>query len=87
MLSLIDLANSDAVITSRNINITVEEKAAVDNTVQNTVQNTLGNNVVNNIIEQIPQTGTSAFEYTLCIIVTALTIIVGYIIIRNGKEK
>lgn len=87
VLSLIDLSNTNSVITSKTINVTVEEKNVVNNTVQNTVNNTINNNVLNNIIEEIPQTGTSVFEYSLCIIVTILTIVVGYIIIRNGKEK
>ena len=92
-LSLIDLGNSNSVITSKAIDITVEEKAAVDNTAQNTVNNVIQNtvnttnNVVNNEINEIPQTGTSMFEYVLCFVVTALVIVFGYIIIRNGKEK
>ena len=90
-LSLVDVGNSNSIITSRQIEITVEEKAAVDNTVnnvlQNTVNNELQNNAVNNVISEIPQTGTGMFEYALCFVVTALAIVFGYIIIRKGKEK
>ena len=98
-LSLIDVANNNNIITSRVVNVTVVDKAATDNTIQNTVANTVQNtvtntvtnnvvnNVVNNAIDKIPQTGTGMFEYSLCFIVTALTIVVGYIIIRNGREN
>lgn len=96
-LSLVDVSTNanNTVITSRAIGVTVKDKAATDNTIQNTVSNTVQNtvantvtnNVVNNSIDKIPQTGTGMFEYSLCFIVTALTIVVGYIIIRNGKEK
>lgn len=98
-LSLVNVAENNSVITSRAISVTVVEKATTDNTIQNTVANTVQNtvantatnnvvsNVVNNAIDKIPQTGTGMFEYSLCFIVTALTIVVGYIIIRNGKEK
>lgn len=101
-LSLVNVAENNNVIISKAINITVVEKATTDNTIQNTVSNTVQNtvantvtntvtntvsNVVNNTIEKIPQTGTGMFDYSLCFIVTALTIVVGYIIIRNGREK
>ncbi len=98
-LSLVDVTNSNSVIVTKQVEITVEDKAAVDNTISNTVQNTvqntiqntvqneLSNNIVNNTIDEIPQTGIGMFEYALCFIVTALAIVLGYIIIRNGKEK
>ena len=98
-LSLVNVAENNSIITSRAISVTVVDKAATDNTIQNTVANTVQNtvtntainnvvnNVVNNAIDKIPQTGTGMFEYSLCFVVTALTIVVGYIIIRNGKEK
>lgn len=106
-LSLIDVSANNAVITSREIGVTVKDKAATDNTiqntigntVQNTVQNTVANtvantvtnnvlnNVVSNTINKIPQTGAGMFDYSLCFAVTALTIVVGYIIIRNGRQN
>ena len=57
------------------------------NDILNRVNNELQNNAVNNVISEIPQTGTGMFEYALCFVVTALAIVFGYIIIRNGKEK
>ena len=56
-LSLIDLANGNAVITSKTFDIQVYEDRLPDN---NVVDNTV---VENNMIEELPKTGTSIWEY------------------------
>lgn len=99
VLSLVNVANNNAVITTRSINLTVEAANADNtNTVQNTVNNVIGNtvkntienntvgNIVNNTVTEIPKTGTGIFEYTLCFIITAATIGIGYVLIRSNKE-
>lgn len=93
VLSLIDLANNNDVITTRSINLTVEDVNVPDNTVNNVLNNVLENNVentltntANNTVTEIPKTGTGVFEYALCFIVTAATIAVGYVLIRGSKE-
>lgn len=65
-LSLVDVNNSNAVITSKEFTITVTEDAVVDNnnTINNTVTNsTINNTTVNNTVSEIPQTGTSISTY------------------------
>lgn len=61
-LSLIDVANSNAVITTRTFNLEVyEDEAPVNNVVSN---NIIENNILeNNMIEELPKTGTSVIEY------------------------
>ena len=61
-ISLVDVNNSNAVITSKEFTVNViEDTVANNNTVTN---NTVTNNTVaNNTITQIPQTGTSLWAY------------------------
>ena len=63
-LSLVDLSNSDAVITSKTFTIDVlsEEPSSVNNTITN-----VSNNVA---VEELPKTGTSIGEYIIyfCVI-------------------
>lgn len=72
-ISLVDVNNSNAVITSKEFTVTVTEDAVVDNnnTVNNTVTNTTitNNTAVNNTIAEIPQTGTSIWTYIIVILV------------------
>lgn len=98
VLSLVNVANNNEVITTRSINLTVEDDTpqggntvnnVIGNTVQNTVENTVNNvvnNTTNNTVTEIPKTGTGIFEYVLCFIITAATIGVGYVLIRSNKE-
>lgn len=65
-LSLIDVANGNAVIASRTFTTQVYEDATTDNVVNNTVEN--------NMIEELPKTGTSVWEYALYIIILAVTL-------------
>lgn len=61
-ISLVDVNNSNTVITSKEFTVTVTEDAVVDN--NNTVTNIVSNNtVVNNTVSEIPQTGTSIWTY------------------------
>ncbi len=56
-LSLIDLANANAVITTKTFDLQVYEDTVPEN---NVVDNTV---VENNMIEELPKTGTSIWEY------------------------
>lgn len=64
-LSLVDLANGNAVITTKTFDIEVYEDVLGDNVVANTVENTL---------EELPKTGTSVIEYVMYIIGAVLVI-------------
>lgn len=67
-LSLIDVANGNAVIASRTFTTQVYEDVVNDN-------NVVDNNVVeNNMIEELPKTGTSVWEYAVYIIILAVTL-------------
>lgn len=59
-ISLVDVNNSNAVITSKEFTVTVVEDTANNNTVSNIVAN---NTVSNNTVSEIPQTGTSIWTY------------------------
>lgn len=80
-LSLIDLANANAVITSKTIDIEVFEDVPPAN------NNVIGNAVSeNNMIEELPKTGISVVEYTMYIIAIVLVIsIVGIYLNRRRK--
>lgn len=84
-LSLVDLANSNAVITTRTFNIEVyeDETPAENNTVNNTV-----NNIENNMVEELPKTGTSIWEYVMYIgIVTIILTTVGIYLNRKKIKQ
>lgn len=66
-LSLIDVANGNAVIASRTFTTQVYEDVTPDNNVVNNV-------VENNMIEELPKTGTSVWEYAMYIIVVGITL-------------
>lgn len=70
-LSLIDLANGNAVITSKTFDIQVYEDRLLDN---NVVDNTLENAVDNNMVEELPKTGTSIWEYVAYIAVLTIVL-------------
>lgn len=78
-LSLIDLANNNAAITEKEFTITVSENTpppAENNTINNTIEE---NNLVNNnTIDEIPETGTSAFEYAIYAVMILATIFFVY---------
>lgn len=65
-LSLIDVANGNAVIASRTFTTQVYEDVVNDNVVNNVVEN--------NMIEELPKTGTSVWEYAMYIIILAVTL-------------
>ena len=77
-LSLIDVANANAVITSRVFNLEVYEDAApVNNIVVNDIvpNNTILNNTVeNNMIQELPKTGTSVIEYATYVIILSMVL-------------
>lgn len=70
-LSLIDLNNSNAVITSREFTITVTEDQVVEN------------NVVNNVIKEIPETGISLWTYLIVAVILMLAILYVRKFIKN----
>ena len=73
-LSLIDLNNSDAVITSKEFTVIVTEEQVVEI-----------NNVINNVIEEIPETGTSIWTYLIFATILVLIILCGRKIINKNK--
>ena len=78
-LSLVDVSNANAVITTKEFTVTVTEDSIVDNNtpVNNTVANTTTNNTtVNNTITEIPKTGTSIWTYMIVVIGLILAAIV-----------
>lgn len=75
-LSLIDVANSNAVIESKRVEIQVYE--------DNVSNNTIENNVVNGINE-LPKTGRSVVEYAIYVI--GLTLILSIIGIYLNKKR
>jgi len=82
-ISLVDVNNSNAVITSKEFTVTVVEDTANNNTTNNTVaDNTVTNNtVVNNTITEIPQTGTSIWTYMF----VAIALIGAVLLIKKFK--
>ena len=64
-LSLVDLANGNAVITTKTFDIEIYEDVLGDNVVANAVENTL---------EELPKTGTSVMEYVMYTIGVVLVI-------------
>jgi len=75
-LSLIDLNNSNAVITSKEFTVTVTDESQVIENVENA-------NVENNVIEEIPQTGVSIWTY----IAVAIALIVAILYARKLVNK
>jgi len=91
-LSLIDVANGNAVITSKGFNIEVFEDTAGGNTVggnnivmDNAISNVLGNNMTNNTIQELPQTGTSVIDYAMYVM--SLTIVLAIVGIYLNRRK
>lgn len=62
-LSLIDLANANAVITTKTFDLQVYEDAVPENNV-----------VENNMIEELPKTGTSIWEYVAYVAVLTVVL-------------
>lgn len=78
-LSLIDVTNGNAVITSKTIDIEVFEDVPPAN-------NIIGNAVSeNNMIEELPKTGTSVVEYAMYII--AIVLVISIIGIYLNKRR
>jgi len=83
-LSLVDVNNSNTVITSKDFIVTVTEDAVVDNNnnVNNMVTNSTTNNtVVNNTVTEIPKTGTSIWTY----MIIAIGLILAAVLIKKYK--
>lgn len=82
-LSLVDVANANAIIEAKSFEIEVfEDLPAVDDT-NNVIGNAIISNeiIANNTLEELPKTGTSIAEYMLYtgIIVSVLTISIIFI--------
>ncbi len=80
-LSLVDLANGNAVITTKTFDIEVYE----DVTANNTITNTITNEVEGNTLEELPKTGTSVIEYVMYTI--AIVLIISIIGMYINKRK
>lgn len=80
-LSLVDLANGNAIITTKTFDIEVYEDVSGNNTVTNTVIN----EVEGNTLEELPKTGTSVIEYVMYTI--AIVIIISIIGMYINKRK
>ena len=70
-ISLVDLNNDNAVITSKEFTVVVTEDPVIEN------------NVVNNTVEEIPQTGVSIWTY----IAVAVLVIAVILLIRKVTNK
>lgn len=82
VIRLVDLNNNNAVITSKEFTVTVEDNSAQEPaTPQN---NVVSNSTVNNTITSIPQAGISWWVY---LIVIAAVIVVVWAIITFVKNK
>lgn len=78
-LSLIDLNNSNAVITSKEFTVTVTDDSQVIENVENIT------NVQNNVIEEMPQTGVSIWTYIVVAVVLIVTILYARKLINKSK--
>lgn len=80
-LSLVNVTNSNSVITSKSFTIEVYEDIppVVDNVVNNTT--------TQNMIEELPKTGTSVVEYAMYIIGIAIIVTIVGIYINKKKIK
>lgn len=78
-LSLIDVTNSNAVITTKTFNIEVYEDSTEGNIIGNAVQEN------NTIVEELPKTGTSVIEYVMYTI--SLVLIISIIGIYFNRRK
>lgn len=80
-LSLVDVNNSETVITSKEFTITVKEKSTPE---ENVVEN---NTVVeNNVVENIPQAGISFWSYLLVILATIVAACALIYFVKNKKD-
>ena len=82
-LSLINVASSNAVITTRDITLTVK-----DNTIQenNTITNNIiANNIAENTIEELPQTGINMVEVIGVVLFIAIASSIGFKIYKTRK--
>lgn len=83
-LSLIDVANANAVITSKTFTIAVaNDQAPVNNT---TTPPATNNTLTNNTIEELPQTGTSVGEYIIYILGFGI-VLIGLAAYFNRKNR
>ena len=86
-VSLLDLANSNTVITTKTITVDVQEQAVMTNTIENTITNTVENTVENTVnneeVTELPKTGTSLVEY----VIYALVILAFVYMIYSIKQK
>lgn len=71
-LSLVDIANGNAVITTKTFDIEVYEDVPGENVVSNVIGNAVEEN--NTLLEELPKTGTSVAEYVMYIVAIVLII-------------
>lgn len=75
-LSLVNVANGNAVITSKTFTLQVFEEEAP-----------IVNNITNNTIEELPKTGTSIFDFLLYLLGLTLILSLVTIYLRARKQK
>ena len=80
-LSLVDVNNNEAVITSKEFTQTV---LASTTTEEPSIGNAVTDNVVNNTIEEIPQTGVSIWVYLGVIVAVVLVIYIANKFIKKN---
>ncbi len=66
-LSLIDLANANAVIATKTFDLQVYEDSLPEN-------NVIDNTIVENMVEELPKTGTSIWEYVTYLAVLTIVL-------------
>lgn len=75
-LSLVNVANGNALITSKTFTLQVFEEEAP-----------IVNNITNNTIEELPKTGTSIFDFLLYLLGLTLILSLVTIYLRARKQK
>ena len=80
-LSLVDVNNNEAVITSKDFTITVKEANVPEN-------NVVANNTVteNNVVENIPQAGISFWAYIIVIAAVVVAVWAVIYFVKNKKD-
>lgn len=84
-LSLLDLANANAVITTKTVTINVFEDSVNQN---NTIveNNIISNNIIsNNVVSELPKTGVGISDYIISFITLFSIIGLGYIIMQKKR--
>lgn len=84
-ISLVDVNNSNSVITTKEftVNVTEDTIQNTNNTINNTVTNEMltNNTIINNTVAEIPQTGSSIWTY----MIIGTLLIVAILVVKKFK--